>query len=92
MPLWTGFAQAMRDNAASTDVLSLSESYDGFYERGRKTCALTPRSHAPTPITPERLVTVFDSLYAGSTETQRQAVDTLSQSRHSAACQLQTLR
>src|ERR1700737_398118 len=81
MPLWTAFAQAMRDNAASTDAL--------FAQRANAVASMSAvdNMHSYAQIArayadnTERLATAFDSLYASLTDTQRQAADTLSRSR-----------
>jgi periplasmic protein CpxP/Spy len=77
LPLWSAFAQAMRDNAASTDAL--------FTQRAAGVTAMsaTDKLHSYAQIArayadnTERLATAFDSLYASLSETQRQAADTL---------------
>ena len=77
MPLWTAFAQAMRDNAASTDAL--------FSQRAHAVTSMSAvdNMHSYAQIArayadnTERLATAFDSLYASLTDTQRQAADTL---------------
>ena len=71
MPLWTAFAQAMRDNAASTDALfarraaAVAEmnAVDNMHSY-----AQIARTYADNT---ERLATAFDSLYASLSETQR---------------------
>jgi hypothetical protein len=85
MPLWTAFAQAMRDNAASTDAL--------FTQRASAVVSMSAvdnmHSYAQIarayPDNTERLATAFDSLYSSLTETQRQAADTLFRQQASAA-------
>jgi hypothetical protein len=90
MPLWTAFAQAMRDNAASTDAL--------FAQRANAVASMSAVdnmhsyaqiAHAYADNT-ERLATAFDSLYASLTDTQRQAADTLFRHQASAAAQPRT--
>src|ERR1700739_3403643 len=87
MPLWTAFAQAMRDNAASTDALftqragavTSMSAVDNMHSY-----AQIARAYADNT---ERLATAFDSLYASLTDTQRQAADTLFREQASAATQ-----
>jgi LTXXQ motif family protein len=87
MPLWSAFAQAMRDNAAATDAL--------FAERAgavktmnapdnMHSYALIARAYADNT---ERLATAFDSLYASLSDTQKQAADTLFRQQATAAAQ-----
>jgi hypothetical protein len=76
-PLWSAFAEAMRDNAAATDAL--------FTERAAAVASMSAveNMHSYAKITrayadnTERLATAFDSLYASLSETQRRAADTL---------------
>jgi hypothetical protein len=92
MPLWNAFAQAMRDNAASTDAL--------FTQRANAVMSMSAvdNMHSYAQITrayadnTERLATAFDSLYASLTETQKQAADTLFRQQVSAATQPRTRR
>jgi len=92
MPLWSAFAQAMRDNAASTDAL--------FTQRAGAVAAMsaTDNMHSYAQIArayadnTERLATAFDSLYASLSETQRQAADTLFRQQATAAAQPRTRR
>jgi protein CpxP len=92
MPLWTAFAQAMRDNAASTDALFTQRAHavtsmsavDNMHSY-----AQIARAYADNT---ERLATAFDSLYASLTDTQRQAADTLFREQASAATQPRTRR
>jgi periplasmic protein CpxP/Spy len=92
MPLWTAFAQAMRDNAASTDALFTQRAHavtsmsavDNMHSY-----AQIARAYADNT---ERLATAFDSLYASLTDTQRQAADTLFREQASAAAQPRTRR
>jgi cytochrome c551/c552 len=73
LPLWSAFAQAMRDNAASTDAL--------FAQRASTvtTMSATDNMHSYAQIArayadnTERPATAFDSLYASLSETQKQA-------------------
>ena len=92
MLLWTAFAQAMRDNAASTDAL--------FAQRANAVASMSAvdNMHSYAQIArayadnTERLATAFDSLYASLTDTQRQAADTLFREQASAATQPRTRR
>jgi LTXXQ motif family protein len=92
MPLWSAFAQAMRENAAATDAL--------FTQRaGAVTTMSAPdnmRSYAQIARAyadnTERLATAFDSLYASLSDTQKQAADTLFRQQATAAAQPKTRR
>jgi len=92
MPLWSAFAQAMRDNAASTDAL--------FAQRAGTvtTMSATDNMHSYAQIArayadnTERLATAFDSLYASLSETQKQAADTLFRQQATAAASPRTRR
>jgi hypothetical protein len=87
MPLWSAFAQAMRDNAANTDAL--------FSQRAGAVTAMsaTENMHSYAQIArayadnTERLASAFDSLYASLSETQKQAADTLFRQQATAAAQ-----
>jgi protein CpxP len=87
MPLWEAFAQAMRDNAASTDALfahragsvATMNAVDNMHSY-----AQIARAYADNT---ERLATAFDSLYASLTDTQKQAADTLFRQQAAAAAQ-----
>ena len=87
MPLWNAFAQAMRENAASTDAL--------FAQRAGSvaTMSAVENMHSYAQIArayadnTERLATAFDSLYASLTDTQKQAADTLFRQQAAAAAQ-----
>jgi len=92
MPLWSAFAQAMRDNAASTDAL--------FVQRAATVAKLSAVAnmhsyaqiaHAYADNT-ERLATAFDSLYASLSDVQKRAADTLFQQQATAAAKPQTRR
>lgn len=86
-PLWTAFAQAMRDNAAATDTL--------FTQRAGAVAAMNApdNMHSYAQIArayadnTERLATAFDSLYASLSETQKQAADTMFRQQATAAAQ-----
>ena len=77
MPLWSAFAQAMRENAAATDAL--------FTQRAGAVTTMnaTENMHSYAQIArayadnTERLATAFDSLYASLSDTQKQAADTM---------------
>ena len=92
MPLWNAFAQAMRDNAASTDAL--------FTQRANSVVSMSAvdNMHSYAQIArayadnTERLATAFDSLYASLTDTQKQAADTLFRQQATAASQPRTRR
>jgi len=92
LPLWSAFAQAMRDNAASTDAL--------FTQRAASVSAMsaTDNMHSYAQIArayadnTERLATAFDSLYASLSDTQKQAADTLFRQQATAAAQPRTRR
>ena len=92
LPLWTAFAQAMRDNAASTDAL--------FAQRANAVASMSAvdNMHSYAQIArayadnTERLATAFDSLYASLTDTQKQAADTLFRQQAVAASQPRTRR
>ena len=87
MPLWDAFAQAMRDNAASTDQL--------FQRRATTVATMTAvdNMHSYAEIArdyannTERLSTAFDSLYASLSEPQKQAADTLFRQQAAASAQ-----
>jgi periplasmic protein CpxP/Spy len=86
-PLWNAFAQAMRDNAASTDQL--------FQRRATTVASMSAvdnmRSYAEIARdyanNTERLSTAFDSLYASLSEPQKQAADTLFRQQAAASAQ-----
>ncbi len=92
MPLWTAFAQAMRDNAASTDALfarragAVAEmnAVDNMHSY-----AQIARTYADNT---ERLATAFDSLYASLSDTQKHAADTLFRQQATAASRSRTPR
>ena len=92
MPLWTAFAQAMRENAAATDALftqragavATMNAPDNMHSY-----AQIARAYADNT---ERLATAFDSLYASLSDTQKQAADTLFRQQASAAAQPKTRR
>ncbi len=92
MPLWTAFAQAMRDNAASTDALFAQRA------KGVASMSAVDNMHSYAQIArayadnTERLATAFDSLYASLTDVQKQAADTLFRQQASAAPQSRTRR
>jgi periplasmic protein CpxP/Spy len=92
MPLWSAFAQAMRDNAAATDALftqragavATMNAPDNMHSY-----AQIARAYADNT---ERLATAFDSLYASLSDTQKQAADTLFRQQATAAAQPRTRR
>ena len=77
MPLWSAFAQAMRDNAASTDAL-FARRADAVAEMSAvdnmHSYAQIARNYADNT---ERLATAFDSLYASLSDVQKHAADNL---------------
>jgi hypothetical protein len=86
-PLWNAFAQAMRDNAASTDQL--------FQRRATSVSSMSAvdNMHSYAEIArdyannTERLSTAFDSLYASLSDPQKQAADTLFRQQAAASAQ-----
>ena len=92
MPLWSAFAQAMRDNAASTDALFTKRA------AGVSTMSAIDNMHSYAQIArayadnTERLATAFDSLYASLSDTQKQAADTLFRQQASASPQTRARR
>jgi periplasmic protein CpxP/Spy len=92
VPLWDAFAQAMRDNAASTDALfaqragavASMNAVDNMHSY-----AQIARAYADNT---ERLATAFDSLYASLSDAQKQAADTLFRQQATAAAQLRSRR
>lgn len=92
MPLWSAFAEVMRDNAASTEAL--------FNQRATNVAAMsaTENMHSYAEIarayadSTERLATAFDSLYASLSETQKQAANTLFRQQATAAAKTQSHR
>ena len=91
-PLWTAFTQAMRENAASTDVLFTGRTRAVASMSGAERYARFAQiTRAYTDNTRAR-ATVLGSLYTGLTETQRQIVDKLFAERASAACEPRMLR
>jgi hypothetical protein len=87
LPLWSAFAQAMRENAAATEAL--------FAQRADAVATMnaTENMHSYAQIArayaddTERLATAFDSLYASLSDTQKQAADTLFRQQAAAAAQ-----
>ena len=85
MPLWSAFAQAMRENAAATDALftqragavATMNAPDNMHSY-----AQIARAYADNT---ERLATAFDGLYASLSDTQKQAADTLFRQQAAAA-------
>jgi periplasmic protein CpxP/Spy len=89
LPLWSAFAEAMRDNAARTDALfarragavtamSAVENMDSY--------AAIARAYADNT---ERLAEAFDRLYASLSDTQKQAADALFREQATAAAKPQ---
>jgi periplasmic protein CpxP/Spy len=85
MPLWSAFAQAMRENAAATDAL--------FTQRAGAVATMnaTENMHSYAAVArayadnTDRLATAFDSLYASLSDTQKHAADALFRQQASAA-------
>jgi hypothetical protein len=92
MPLWDAFAQAMRDNAASTEAL--------FNRRAANVASMsaTDNMHSYAQIArayadaTEHLATAFDSLYASLSETQKRAADNLFRKQATAASEPRSRR
>lgn len=92
MPLWLAFAQAMRDNAASTEAL--------FNRRAANVASMnaTENMHSYAQIArayadaTARLSVAFDDLYASLTETQKRAADNLFRQQATAAAEPRTRR
>ena len=77
MPLWSAFAQTMRDNAASTDALFTRRAGDVSEMNAvdnMHSYAQIARAYADNT---EHLATAFDSLYASLSDVQKRAADTL---------------
>jgi len=87
MPLWSAFAQAMRDNAAATDALftqragavATMNAPDNMHSY-----AQIARAYADNT---EHLAAAFDSLYASLSDTQKQAADTMFRQHSASAAQ-----
>src|SRR5579862_8851557 len=92
MPLWTAFAEAMRNNAAATNAL--------FAQRAAavKTMTAVENMHSYAAIArayaddTERLSAAFDSLYASLSDVQKRAADALFQQQAVAATTSRTRR
>lgn len=92
MPLWSAFAQAMRDNAAATDALftqragavATMNAPDNMHSY-----AQIARAYADNT---DRLAAAFDSLYASLSDTQKQAADMLFRQQATAAAQPRSRR
>ena len=87
MPLWSAFAQAMRDNAAATDALFTQRASAVATMNApdnMRSYAQIARAYADNT---ERLATAFDSLYASLSDTQKQAADTMFRQQATAAIQ-----
>ena len=86
-PLWSAFAQAMRDNAVATDALFTQRAgavATMNAPHNMHSYAQIARAYADNT---ERLATAFDSLYASLSDTQKQAADTLFRQHATAAAQ-----
>jgi hypothetical protein len=92
LPFWSAFAQAMRDNAASTDALfaqragtvATMSAVDNMHSY-----AQIARAYADNT---ERLAVAFDGLYARLSDPQKQAADTLFRQQAIAAAKPQMRR
>jgi hypothetical protein len=87
MPLWSAFAQAMRDNAAATDALFTQRAGAVVTMNApdnMHSYAQIARAYADNT---DRLATAFDSLYASLSDTQKQAADTMFRQQATAAAQ-----
>jgi periplasmic protein CpxP/Spy len=92
MPLWSAFAQAMRENAAATDALFTQRAGAVATMNApdnMRSYAQIARAYADNT---ERLATAFDSLYASLSDTQKQAADTLFRQQATAAAQTKARR
>ena len=93
MPQWNAFAQAMRDNATSTDALfrqraSAAASMSAL--DNMKSYAQVARAYADNT---EALATAFEALYGVLADQQKQTIDTLFRQEASrTAAQQQTKR
>jgi periplasmic protein CpxP/Spy len=89
MPLWSAFAEAMRNNSATTDAL--------FGQRARTVATMTAveNMHSYAEIArayadnTERLATAFDTLYASLSDRQKRAADALFREQAAAAAKPQ---
>ena len=76
-PQWTAFAQAMRDNATSTDALFRQRAGAAASMNAldnMKSYAKVARAYADNT---EALATAFEALYGTLTDQQKQTIDTL---------------
>src|ERR1700738_2692610 len=92
MPLWSAFAQAMRDNAAATDALFTQRAGAGAAMNApdnMHSYAQIARAYADNT---ERLAPPSASPSASLSETQKQAADTLFRQQATAAAQPRTRR
>jgi hypothetical protein len=93
MPQWNNFAQAMRDNATSTDALfrqRASAAATMSALDNMKSYARVARAYADNT---EALATAFEALYGVLTDQQKQTIDTLfRQEAARTAAQQQTRR
>jgi hypothetical protein len=77
VPQWNAFAQAMRDNATSTDALfrqRASAAATMSALENMKSYAQVARAYADAT---EALATAFEGLYSVLTDQQKQTIDTL---------------
>jgi hypothetical protein len=92
MPLWSAFAEAMRDNAAATEALfarragavATMNAVENMHSY-----AQIARAYADNT---EHLATAFDGLYASLSDTQKQAADALFRQQALAAAKPQRQR
>jgi hypothetical protein len=92
LPLWSAFAQAMRDNAASTDALFTRRAGDVAKMtavENMHSYAAIARAYADNT---EHLAAAFDKLYASLTDKQKEAADTLFRQQATAAAKPQQPR
>jgi periplasmic protein CpxP/Spy len=93
MPQWNAFAQAMRDNATSTDALFRQRATSAATMSAldnMKSYAQVARAYADNT---EALATAFEALYGVLTDQQKQTIDTLFRQEASrTAAQQQTKR
>jgi protein CpxP len=93
VPQWNAFAQAMRDNATSTDALFRQRATSAATMSAldnMKSYAQVARAYADNT---EALATAFEALYGVLTDQQKQTIDTLFRQEASrTAAQQQTKR
>jgi hypothetical protein len=85
MPLWTALAQAMRDDAASTDQLFRQRASSAPAMNAldnMRSYARVARAYADNT---DRLAQAFESLYASLSDAQKQVADSLFRQQTTAA-------